>query len=203
MFHETTGILHTIMSRRSIRRYRPDSVPRDLVETLLTAATWAPSAHNRQPWRFCVVGQAAVKERLARAMSARLRSDLEADGTPEAMIAVDTGRSYARLTSAPLLIVLCLSMTDMDTYPDARRANNEYLMAAQSTAMAAQNLLLAAHDLGLGACWMCAPLFCPDTVQTALDLPDDWQPQALLTLGYPAETREKARQPLEKSILWR
>lgn len=203
MFHETTDILHTIMSRRSIRRYRPDSVPRDLVETLLAAATWAPSAHNRQPWRFCVVEQAAVKERLALAMSARLRSDLEADGTPEAMIAADTGRSYARLTSAPVLIVLCLSMTDMDTYPDARRANNEYLMAVQSTAMAAQNLLLAAHDLGLGACWMCAPLFCPDTVQTTLDLPDDWQPQALLTLGYPAETREKARQPLEKSMLWR
>lgn len=203
MLHEHTGILHTIMSRRSIRRYRTDPVPRELVETLLTAAIWAPSAHNRQPWRFCVVDQPDTKERLAQEMGARLRRDLEADGVPEDVIAADTGRSYARITSAPVLIVLCLSMSDMDIYPDARRAHNETLMAVQSTAMAAQNLLLAAHDLGLGACWMCAPLFCPDTAKSALDLPEDWQPQALITLGYPAESREKKRHPLEKSVLWR
>jgi coenzyme F420-0:L-glutamate ligase/coenzyme F420-1:gamma-L-glutamate ligase len=69
--------------------------------------------------------------------------------------------------------------------------------------MAGQNLLLAAHEAGLGACWMCAPLFCPDVVGSALDLPEDWQPQALVTLGYPMETREKTRQPLETRVVWR
>ncbi len=53
----------------------------------------------------------------------------------------------------------------MDNYGDPRRDQNEYVMAAQSAAMAGQNLLLAAHDAGLGACWMCAPLFCPDVVR--------------------------------------
>lgn len=203
LFHEQTGILHTIMSRRSIRRYRPDPVPRETIETLLTAAIWSPSAHNRQPFRFCVVDNPAIKERLARAMGEQLRRDLEADGVSEDVIAADTGRSYARITSAPVVITLCLSMMDMDIYPDQRRAHNEYVMAVQSTAMAGQNLLLAAHDAGLGACWMCAPLFCPDVVKAALELPDDWQPQALITLGYPAEAREKTRHPLEKSVLWR
>ena len=74
----------------------------------------------------------------------------------------------------------------MDCYPDARRAEAERLMAIQSTAMAAQNLLLLAHAEGLGACWMCAPLFCADTVKLTLDLPSDWHPQALITLGLPA-----------------
>jgi F420 biosynthesis protein FbiB-like protein len=203
LLHEHTDIQQTIMSRRSIRRYRIDPVPREVVESLLNAAVWAPSAHNRQPWRFCVVEQQDTKENLAREMGARLRRDLEADGVAEDVIAADTGRSYSRMTSAPLLIVLCLSMSDMDIYPDARRAHNEYLMAVQSTAMAAQNLLLAAHDAGLGACWLCAPLFCSDTVKTTLDLPEDWQPQALITLGYPAEAREKTRHPVEKSLLWR
>jgi nitroreductase len=69
--------------------------------------------------------------------------------------------------------------------------------------MAAQNLLLAAHALDLGACWMCAPLFCPDLVKQTLDLPDDWQPQALLTSGYPAEAKEKTRQPLASRVLYR
>jgi coenzyme F420-0:L-glutamate ligase/coenzyme F420-1:gamma-L-glutamate ligase len=82
--------------------------------------------------------------------------------------------------------VACFTLDDMDRYPDARRAAAERLMAVQSTAMAVQNLLLLAHAEGLGACWMCAPLFCPDTVRAALDLPADWEPQALITLGTPA-----------------
>lgn len=189
--------------RRSIRRYLPDPVPRPVLEALLTAAVWAPSAHNRQPWRFAVVENADVKECLARTMGERLRRDLAADGQPSEVIEADAGRSYARITGAPVLIVLSLSMSDMDTYPDDHRSQNEYLMAVQSTAMAGQNLLLAAHQAGLGACWMCAPLFVPDVVRAALSLPDDWQPQALLTLGYPAEIREKTRKPLEASVIWR
>ncbi|MBK8032597.1 MAG: nitroreductase family protein [Chloroflexi bacterium] len=198
-----SALLEAITSRRSIRRYRPDPVPQLVIETVLTAATWAASAHNRQPWRFCVIQSAEHKERLARAMGDRLRRDLEADGTSEEVIAADTGRSYSRITSAPVLIALCLSLVDMDHYPDARRNDKEFIMAVQSTAMAGQNLLLAAHDQGLGACWMCAPLFCPDVVSAALDLPVDWQPQALITLGYPAETKEKTRRPLETGVVWR
>jgi nitroreductase len=94
-------------------------------------------------------------------------------------------------------------MIDMDEYPDERRQHNEYLMAVQSTAMAGQNLLLAAYAHGLGACWLCAPLFAPEVVRTALALADDWLPQGAITLGYPAETKEKSRHPLEKSIVWR
>jgi F420 biosynthesis protein FbiB-like protein len=192
-----------MVSRRSIRRYRPEPVPRDLIERLLTAAIWSPSAHNRQPWRFAVVEAVERKAYLAQAMGEKLRRDLEADGVPEALILKDTGRSYTRITGAPALIALCLSMVDMDVYSDERRNALEYVMAAQSTAMAGQNLLLAAHEAGLGACWMCAPLFAPELVRAALELPDDWQPQALITLGYPAETREKDRYPLEMSVLWR
>jgi len=199
----STTLIDAMQMRRSIRRYRPDAVPRDVLLSLLDAARWSPSAHNRQPFRFAVVTDVERKEQLARAMGARLRRDLEADGAPEAAIAADTGRSYVRITGAPALIALCLSMVDMDRYPDPVRAHNEYLMAAQSTAMAGQNILLAAHGAGLGACWMCAPLFCPDVVRASLELPEDWQPQALITLGYPAETKDKPRHPLETMMLWR
>jgi coenzyme F420-0:L-glutamate ligase/coenzyme F420-1:gamma-L-glutamate ligase len=196
-------VFENLLTRRSIRRFRPDPVPRPLVETLLTAAIWSPSAHNRQPWRFAVIETSAQKEKLAQMMGARLRRDLAADRMPPEAIEADASRSYSRITSAPLLIALCLSMVDMDVYSDEKGSHNEYLMAVQSVAMAGQNILLAAHDAGLGGCWMCAPLFCPDIVREALDLPDDWQPQALLTIGYPAETREKTRHPLEKSVIWR
>ncbi len=198
-----TALKDAIFQRRSIRRYRKDAVPRPVIEALLNAAIWAPSAHNRQPWRFAVVETQTQKEILAAAMGARLRRDLAADGVPPEAIEADASRSYSRITSAPVLIALCLSMVDMDVYKDEGRNQNEYLMAAQSTAMAGQNILLAAYEAGLGACWMCAPLFCPDVVRDALGLPDDWMPQALLTVGYPAETREKTRKPIEMSVIWR
>ena len=53
--------------------------------------------------------------------------------------------------------------------------------------MAAQNILLAAHAMELGACLMCAPLFCPEVVANVLKLPEDWEPQSIITLGFPAD----------------
>jgi coenzyme F420-0:L-glutamate ligase/coenzyme F420-1:gamma-L-glutamate ligase len=196
-------LFEAIHSRRSIRRYRPEPVPQGLIVRLLEAACWAPSAHNRQPWRFAVIAAAEVKERLARAMGARLRADLERDGLPPEVIERDVARSYARITGAPVVILVALTLADMDVYPDPQRSQAEWTMAVQSVAMAVQNLLLAAHAEGLGACWMCAPLFCPDAVKAALDLPEGWQPQALITLGYPAEApKGKGRAPLASRVVY-
>lgn len=181
------GFAEFAASRRSVRRYVPQALERELIDSLLQAAVSAPSAHNRQPWRFLVIEAASTKETLARAMGARLRADRSRDGDATEAIATDVARSFARLTAAPVLVLVCMSMAHMDRYADARRNQAERLMATQGTAMAAQNLLLAAHAAGLGACWMCAPLFCPDVVSAALALPADWEPQALLTLGVPAE----------------
>lgn len=200
----TTVSLHdAIYNRRSLRRYRSEPIPRDVILALLHGAIYAPSAHNRQPWRFAITESAERKTALAEAMGERLRRDLTADGVPTEVIEADAARSYDRITSAPVLVTVCLTMADMDAYPDPVRAHHEWTMAVQSTAMAGQNLLLLAHGYGLGACWMCAPLFCPEVVRAALDLPDAWQPQGIITLGYPAQERTKPRKPLEESVLWR
>lgn len=192
-----------VQTRRSIRRYTNHPVDSDLIRQILTVAQWSPSAHNRQPWRFAVIQTDTVKTQLALNMGAQLRQDLEADNVPQTVIEQDVSRSYERITSAPVLICLCMSMIDMDSYSDVQRNQNEYLMAVQSTAMAGQNLLLAIHSANLSGCWLCAPLFCPEIVRNTLELPDDWQPQGLITLGYPAQTRERTRKPLDAQLLWR
>lgn len=187
-----------IRSRRSVRRFRPDAVPEATLRRLLEAAVWAPSAHNRQPWRLVVVQTPAARRRLVDAMAARW---LEDGGAPARV-----ERRRKRLAAAPVLVVLCMTMTDMDAYPDARRQLAERVMAVQSVALAGQNLLLMAHAEGLGACWMCAPLFCPGVVREALDLPDDYEPQGLVMLGYPLQPSDALtgeRQPLETRVLWR
>lgn len=198
-----TSLDSALFGRRSLRRYRPDPVPQPVIEAVLHAATYAPSAHNRQPWRFVVIQSADDKAGLARAMGDRLRRDLTADNAPSEVIEADVSRSYDRLTSAPVLVLLCLTMAEMDVYPDPARQALEQVMAVQSVAMAGQNLLLAAHGQGLGACWMCAPLFCPGVVSEYLGLPGDWQPQGLVAMGYPAQERTKPRKALGEVVLWR
>ena len=197
-------VLGAIRSRRSIRRYADQPVERALIETILGAATRAPSAHNRQPWRFAVVTSPKAKARLATKMAERWRADRLADGDALDIVEADVARSRARITCAPVVILACLTMTDMDKYSDSRRGGAERILAVQSVAAAIQNLLLAAHAEGLGACWMCAPLFAPDAARVALDLPDDWEPQALITLGYPAEeARAKVIAPLNSRLVYR
>jgi coenzyme F420-0:L-glutamate ligase / coenzyme F420-1:gamma-L-glutamate ligase len=192
-----------IKGRRSVRRYVAAKIHPTVVDRLLTAAISAPSAHNRQPWRFAVLEDAVWKERLAREMGSRLREDRLADGDDPGDVARDVARSYARITEAPLVILVCLDTRDMDQYPDERRRTTEHVMAIQSTAMAMQNILLAAHAEGMGACVMCAPLFCGPAVVAALQLPDGWEPQSLVTLGPPAnDGKERPRLPLH-SIVWR
>jgi F420 biosynthesis protein FbiB-like protein len=197
-------VLELIQARRSIRRYSEQAVPRESLKRLLEAARWAPSAHNRQPWRLAVLETLAAKQTVALAMAARLRADRLADGDPLELIEQDAARSQQRITQAPVVLVLCLTLAEMDAYPDERRCTAERLMAVQSVAMAAQNILLAAHAEGLGACWLCAPLFCPETVNAALRLPADWEPQAMITLGYPASGGKPAvRKSLPELILTR
>ena len=195
-------IRELIKTRRAIRRYQEQPIPRPEIERLLELAAWAPSAHNRQPWRFAVLTQGADKSRLAEAMGERLRRDRLADGDPPEAVERDVARSYARITGAPVVILVCLSMADMDRYPDERRNQQEWVMAVQSVSMAAQNLWLAAHSRGLGMGWLCAPLFAPDLARETLHLPADWQPLGLMTLGYPAEEKTKTREPLENKVMW-
>ncbi len=191
-----------VRERRSIRRYASRPVPREWILRVLDAARWAPSAHNRQPWRFAVIPHGPKREALLRAMAERWREDLRADGLSPEAIEARVARSQSRLREAPVLILVALSMRDMDVYEDERRRTAEYVMAVQSTAMAGQNALLAAHALGLGACWVCAPLYTPDVARAVLGLPEDWIAQGFITLGFPAETRQGERRPLTDVVRW-
>jgi coenzyme F420-0:L-glutamate ligase/coenzyme F420-1:gamma-L-glutamate ligase len=179
-------VLQFIRSRRSVRRFQPQSVPAEILEGILETALWAPSAHNRQPWRFAVIQSPSPKARMAEQMAEEFRHDLQRDGLPPAQVAAQVARSQQRILDAPLLIVLCLDPSDLDHYPDLARSRAEHTMAVQSVAMAGSALMLAAHAYGLGTVWMCAPLFAPAAVLQALDLPPDWQPQGMLLAGYPA-----------------
>lgn len=132
-------------------------------------------------------------------MSADFEHDLLRDGLPAEKIQSQIKRSKDRIMAAPVAILLCLDMSDMDSYPDEKRQQAECMMAAQSVAAAGMQLLLAAHAEGLGAVWACWPLFSPTTIQKTLNLPDSWEPHGMFFLGYPQDIPEaRTRKPLEE-----
>ena len=197
------ALLGWLEGRRSIRRFSDRPVPREVLERILRTACAAPSAHNRQPWRFAVVSAGGPRERLVGSMADEFRRDLRADGLKEAETEARIARGVDRLLHAPAAVILCSTMAEMDHYADARRDQAERTMALQSASLAGGQMLLAAHAEGLGACWMCGPLFAPEAVREALHLPADWEPQALIVLGWPAEEPvARDRRRFEDTVLW-
>lgn len=162
-------------ARYSCRRFRSDPVPRPLLEQLLEAARWAPSAGGLEPWRFVVVTAAVPRRELA---AAALRQVFVAE--------------------APVVVVVCAVPEESARIYGAR---GRHLYCLQDTAAATQNLLLAATAAGLGSCWVGA--FDEGRVQGVLGLPAGWWPVAMIPLGFPAEgPPRRHRRPAAEVVVW-
>jgi coenzyme F420-0:L-glutamate ligase / coenzyme F420-1:gamma-L-glutamate ligase len=134
-------------------------------------------------------------------MGADFKKDLLKDGMALEKVEAQVERSRSRILEAPVVVLVCLDPEDLDLYPDEKRQKAEYTMAVQSVAMAGSVLLLAAQAEGLGSVWVCSPLFAQGTVRRALSLPEAWDPQGLVLLGFPAKVPEaRARLPLKKVV---
>ena len=197
---KSDAFLQIVKSRRSIKKLKPDCISRDFIEEMIDIATSAPSAHNAQPWRFIVITDQDLKVNLAKAMTQSWLNDLLKDGVSKMEIVNLLESSKKRTLNASVLIIVCLTMEDMDKYNDKRRSI-EYIMAVQSVSAAIQNLLLAFHMKGWGACWRCAPLFCMEVVREVLNIPDSFFPQAIIEIGYPMEKpKMPPRKPLKDVV---
>jgi F420 biosynthesis protein FbiB-like protein len=196
--------LHQFLrSRRSIRRFSNSAIDPDIVTKIIITATHAPSAHNRQPWRFAVIVTAEIKTRLIDLLTADFMEDLKRDGLDPKEVEARILRSKSRMNNAPVIIIMSMDMSEMDYYEnenDARMAA-ERIMATQSTAAAGTYLQLAARAEGLDTVWVCSPLFAPKAVKYALHLPETWEPQAMFFLGFAAELpKDKKMKPIEEVL---
>jgi nitroreductase len=149
-----------VHERRSIRAYRPDPVPEDVVEKILGTAIHSPSAGNLQAWEFVVVREAERKRRLARA-------------------AVE----QHFVSQAPVVIVVCRNL-ERNVFRYGQRGRDFYSYVDAS--VASMLILLAATDEGLGGCFVGA--FVDDDVASALDLPDHVRPLGIIPLGQPDQS---------------
>lgn len=168
-----------VRTQRACRAFSADPVSDAEVESVLRAATHAPSAENRQPWQFVVVRDPAVRTALhdvAEAAWAAGGRAFSEGRLPDTLLAeVDAGYAGGGYRSAPVLIVVC---ADLDRCLPAT--------VASSVFPCVQNLLLAAHALGLGSALTTLGASAGPEVRAILGLPETVTPQVVVPLGRPA-----------------
>ena len=201
----------TVRQRRSIRRYRPDAIPRELVLRMLEAARLAPSASNCQPWRFLIVVDAEEKRKLreiagypfveAAPMIVVCAADLDTYSPHSSALRyrelLDSGilESFADQLPDPKLGARLSRLRELDRAGLVRRA------AMANAYIAVEHLVLAAASMGIGTCWVGA-VDESEEVRVLFDLPESIIVVALVAVGYPAEEpRPRPRLEMEDILL--
>lgn len=205
-------ILDVIITRKSIRRYKPDPVPDQMIDKILEAARWAPTGENHQPWRLIVVRDPETIKKIGQMAKVgsgifatteysmgRMRQ-FEGIKDPKERERIErfmfTGEVSAFLGKAPLLIVVCGRCDALDTPYDLSAC--------------AENMLLEAHSLGLGACWVHGPVATirgEIRMKQLLDIPpgmEKYKLLAVISFGWPENPRKHPRPKLnlEEIVYW-
>ena len=162
--------LDLVRDRRSVRAFTADEVTAEELAAVLEAGRLAPSGNNSQPWRFIVVRDAGMKERLA-----------------------DVAGDQAWLTKAPVVIAvvadprakLPAAAPSQVPLPGDPAMVTATIKSVRDAAIAAEHIVLAAADLGLGSCWVAK--FEQEKVRAVLGVPDECYVVTLLPIGRPAE----------------
>jgi nitroreductase len=174
--------LQNILTRRSIRRYLSDPIPRQDLEEILQAGTMAPSAVNLQPWYFVAVESEGPRAELVEIMGqvfGKFRPMLEARFANHPETVEETRQFLEGLGGAPVC-VLAFLLKDYQEDKDGAEA---------STCAAMENILLAAWEKGIGSCWLTAPKrmgFGP--ALQARFAPGKGEFVGAITLGYPDQS---------------
>lgn len=205
-------LIEAIKGRKSIRAFKADAVPREVIANLLEIARWAPSGANSQPWRVTIVQgerleawRKALLTRLAqnpwdearrRAFEVRVRT-----GSLAELVGLAGQSAYETLVEgsnrfygAPVAVVLSFRGKEGARVPEALSAF-------------ATTLMLAAHALGLGTCWLGFVMGQADLLREYAKIPAEEQPAAVIALGYPDPTApvnrfRSPREPVEAFTRW-
>ncbi len=188
--------LDAIAARRSIRKFKDEPIPDEALQAILTAAIQAPSAKNRQPWRFVVV-QGDRRAKMVRVMRDGL-TRLKAQGED-----IGSGEGTARvMEQAPVTIFI---FNPEGIHPWLAHSIDQMftdLVNLQSIGAAIQNMVLAAQDLGIGSLWICDVLYAYNELGQWLG--EQSEMIAAVSLGYPDESpAARPRKPVSEVTRFR
>ena len=191
-----------IYTRRSIRKFRPDNLPRDVIERILDAARVAPSGKNEQPWQFAVLG-GETKAAFLDCMEAGLRREESSPLLPGSEKGLpDAWNTLRIMRQAPVIVAVVnpYGSSPFEEIPVEKRVSE--LVQTQSIGAAVQNMLLAAQALSVGSLWIGNTFFAYPELTDFLGL--NGQLTAAVALGYAGEQPyARPRKPLEHIVLYR
>jgi nitroreductase len=196
------NIFQAILDRRSIREFKPDPIPEDVLERLLEAMRQAPSGKNAQPWKFIVVKDKILKEKIASACTFFTSSGREIN--------------QAWIAQAPVIIVVCgdqkHAFVKIVKDGQVQIMNWDYLQQELEKGpvewesgllvdltIPLAHLSLAAVGEGLGACWVAG--LNEDKLKAILGIPADWRAPALMPVGYPHSQPESRRRKEREDVV--
>lgn len=187
-------LYETMSTLRAVRRLRSDPIPDDVLERVLTAATWAPTGGNHQPWRIVAVRDAQKKQALEDLYRPYWEGYVPkyeqhmASMNPGAREKSARGLAAGTYLSqhmheAPVIAVFCFNPANMTITDELQ--DRPSVVGGGSVYPAVQNLLLACRSEGLGC--VLTTLLCmeEEAVKALLEIPDDWYTCAHVPIGYP------------------
>lgn len=200
-------VFENIYLRRSVRDYKQNDIPDDIIREVIKAGTYAPTAGNMQPWRFVVIKNREMITRLSeRAKKLWLvwldRLGEIADPQVKKLANQMKMPEFNIFHNAPVL-VLIFAAARASSLQEAFAAESENMLFRDDCAAAAENMMLAARSIGIGSCWIGFGLSLDSDHDTRQELgvPEGYRLMVPLIFGYPAKDSQMAPSRNEDVIL--
>ena len=210
-------IIELIKQRKSIRLFKPEKPPREVIRQCLEAAAWAPNPTNQQPWEFIVVsgeGLQKISEIIMETFPQRMKEMDPYRGIPQAC-EQRKNETFEKLFSAgkeagmdsKSLFQKNLSFYGAPVAVLFVTYKMEHNLYRSATFAALENFLLAAHAKGLGTCWVSSASACQEEIKRVLKISEDKEIVDGVALGYPdndspLNTCARTRLPVEEITTW-
>lgn len=196
-------VFRSIHERRSIRKYQDESIPRKYIDEILEAGRAAPSAKNRQPWKYIVFGGIQKQELLNAMASGLQREEQGRTDLPKSRYGLPDARNTLNcMQQAPIIIVVLNTNAKSPFLPADNDERIAELCDTLSIGASIENMLLAAQELGIGTLWIANTCFAYQELVSYLQT--QHQLVGAVALGYPDETPpQRPRKPLEDIVEYR
>ena len=189
-------LMDAIKKRRSIRKFKSDEIPKEDIYDIIRAASLAPSAHNKQMWRFIAISNKEIIKEMRSAIIQEIEEISNWSEVEETKNKLKGIRAYSTFfLKAPLVFAVLVkpyrSLVDELMKLEVLKEGQSELLHShieiQSVSAAVQNLLLAATEKGYGTCWMCGPLIAAPALEKILHIESPWKLMALIPMGIPGQ----------------
>jgi nitroreductase len=203
-----------IKGRRTIRQWKKQEVPDELLKKAVELATWAPNGGNYQGWHFIVVKKREIIEKIANAgqsVADKIASWPEAATWQEDVRRYQRNASFFRNAPACIGVFTGEYQSPMDKVltvresfdPEAKEIlgfRRSAPTAIQSAAAAVATMLLVFHGMGLGAVWLGSPVQAKKEIEATLKVPSNMHLVCLVAVGYPDESPQRNRKPVDQVL---